>query len=107
MAAMRVGPRAGDQAAMPAPQGVRGDQEARPAVAWQDAADRGEQGAVGGFQPGSWELASQDGELLAQDQDLQVLGGVAAGELGEELDGAAQRQVGESGQHARSSPKWR
>jgi hypothetical protein len=80
MAAMRVGPRAGDQAAMPAPQGVRGDQEARPAVAWQDAADRGEQGAVGGFQPGSWELASEDGELLAQDQDLQVLGGVAAGE---------------------------
>jgi len=78
--AMRVGPRAGDQAAMPAPQGVRGDQEARPAVAWQDAADCGEQGAVGGFQPGSWELASQDGELLAQDQDLQVLGGVAAGE---------------------------
>jgi hypothetical protein len=80
MAAMRVGPRAGDQAVMPAPQGVRGDQEARPAVAWQDAADCGEQGAVGGFQPGSWELASQDGELLAQDQDLQVLGGVAAGE---------------------------
>jgi hypothetical protein len=35
--------------------------------AWQDAADCGEQGAVGGFQPGSWELASEDGELLAQD----------------------------------------
>src|SRR6266511_1033246 len=80
VAAMWVGPRAGDQAAMPAPQGVWGDEEARPAVAWEDAADCGEQGAISGFQPGSWELASQDGELVAQDQDLQVLGGVAAGE---------------------------
>jgi hypothetical protein len=103
VAAVRVGPHAGDQA-VPAPQGVRGDEQARPAVAWQEAADRGEQGAVGGFQPGSWELASEDGELVAQDQDLQVLGDVAAGEQGEGLDGAGQREVGESGQHARSSP---
>jgi hypothetical protein len=51
------------------------------------------------------ELASEDGELLAQHQDLQVLGDAAAGEQGEELDGAAQREVGGSGQHARSSPK--
>jgi hypothetical protein len=36
---------------------------------------------------------------VAQDKDLEVLGGVAAGELGEELDGAAQRQVGKSWQH--------
>jgi hypothetical protein len=27
--------------------------------------------------------------LVRQDKDLEVLGGVAAGELGEELDGAA------------------
>jgi hypothetical protein len=33
----------------------------------------------------------EDGELMAQDKDLQILGGVTAGELGEELDGAAQR----------------
>jgi putative transposase len=33
-----------------------------------------------GFQPGSWELALEDGELVAQDEKLQVLGGVAAGE---------------------------
>jgi hypothetical protein len=36
---------------------------------------------------------------VAQDKDLQVLGGVAAGEQGEQLDGAAQRQVGEFRQH--------
>jgi hypothetical protein len=74
---------------------------------WKRAADRGEQGAVGWFQPGSWELAAQHGELMAQHQDLQVLGGIAAGELGDELDGAAHGQVGESGQHARQPPKRR
>lgn len=36
---------------------------------------------------------------MAQDQDLEVLGGAAASELGEELDGAAHGQVGESWQH--------
>jgi hypothetical protein len=36
---------------------------------------------------------------MTQDKDLKVLGGIAAGELGEELDGAAQRQVRESWQH--------
>jgi hypothetical protein len=30
------------------------------------------------------------GRLVRQDKDLEVLGGVTAGELGEELDGAAQ-----------------
>ena len=36
------------------------------------------------------------GRLVRQDKDLEVLGGVTAGELGEELDGAAQGQVGRS-----------
>jgi len=33
------------------------------------------------------------------DEDLEILGSVAAGELDEQLDGAAERQVGESWQH--------
>jgi hypothetical protein len=33
---------------------------------------------------------------MAQDENLEILGGIAAGELDEELDGAAQRQVGKS-----------
>jgi hypothetical protein len=57
----------------------------------QDAADRREQGPVGGFEPGLWSLAAEHGELLAQDKDLQILGGVGKGEQGEQLDGAAQR----------------
>jgi hypothetical protein len=47
------------------------------------------------------DLAAQHAKLVAQHQDLEVLGGVAAGEQCEQLDGAAQGQVGESGQHAK------
>jgi hypothetical protein len=92
---------------MPAQQGLGRDQEARPAGPGQHAADRGQQGAVGGLKPGSWGLAAQDGELMAQHQDLKVLGGVAAGQEREQLDGAAHGEVGESGQHAGQPPRRR
>jgi hypothetical protein len=36
---------------------------------------------------------------VAEDQDLQVLGGITAGEQHEQLDVAAQREVGEFRQH--------
>jgi hypothetical protein len=44
-------------------------------------------------------LPAKDGELVAEDEDLQVPGGPAAGQQRKELDGAAQREVGESWQH--------
>ena len=51
--------------------------------------------------------------LVRQDKDLEVHGGVTAAELGEELDGAAQDQVGRSWQHrgasavgAAETPRW-
>jgi hypothetical protein len=53
------------------------------------------------------------GRLVRQDKDLEVHGGVTAAELGEELDGAAQGQVGRSWQHrgasavgAAETPRW-
>jgi hypothetical protein len=50
----------------------------RPGDPGQQAADGGEQGTVGGLQPGSWNLTAEHGQLVAQHQDLQVLGRVAA-----------------------------
>jgi hypothetical protein len=44
-----------------------------------------------------WDLAAEHGELVAQDQDLQVLGGLAASHQHEEADRAAQREVDEFG----------
>jgi hypothetical protein len=40
-------------------------------------------------------LAAQDGELVAEHQDLKVFGGVAAGEQHQRLHGAAHREVRE------------
>ena len=62
---------------------------------FKHAADRGQQGTVGGLEPGPWDLAAQDTELVAQHQEFQVLGGIAAGQECEQLDRAAQREVGE------------
>jgi hypothetical protein len=47
--AVRVGPGAGDQAAVPAQQRLRLYEEARPAGLGQHAADRGQQRLVGGL----------------------------------------------------------
>jgi hypothetical protein len=50
-----------------------------------------------------WRVGGRDAlrsELVTQDEDLQLLGGVAVGEQGKELDGAAERQVGELRQHS-------
>jgi hypothetical protein len=44
------------------------------------------------------------GELMPQDEDLKVLGSVTASEQREQLDGAAQREVGEFGQHQGRRP---
>jgi hypothetical protein len=61
--AVRVGPRARDEAAVPAQQRLGLDEEARPAGARQCPAECREQGAVGGLEPGPRDLAAQHGEL--------------------------------------------
>ena len=96
---MRVGPTAGDQAPVPAQQGLGLHKEARPAGSRQHPADRGQQRPISGLQPGTWDLPPQDGQLMAEDEELQVLGGVAAGEQHEQLDGATPRNVGEFREH--------
>src|SRR4029453_17895411 len=55
----RVGPGARDEAAVPAQQRLRLDEEARPATTRQCPADRREQGAVSGLEPGTCEWASE------------------------------------------------
>jgi hypothetical protein len=73
---VRVRPGAGDQAAVPAQQRLRPDEEAGPAAPGQDAADRGEQRPVGGLELGPRRLAAQHRELVAQDEDFQLLIGI-------------------------------
>jgi hypothetical protein len=56
-------------------------------------------GPVGRLELESCDLAPQHAKLVAQNEDLQILGGIATGQKGEQLDGVAQRQVGESREH--------
>jgi hypothetical protein len=83
---------------VPAQQRLRPHKEARPAGTGQHAADRGEQRPVGGLQPESWDLAAQDGELVAEHQDLKIPGGVTADHQPEQLDGTAQLLLALDGQ---------
>jgi hypothetical protein len=91
-----VGPPTCHEVPVPAQQRLRPDEEARPAGSGQHAADRCQQGPVAGFELESWSVAAEDGELVAQDKNFEILTRVAPDELGQKLNRAAQRQVGKS-----------
>jgi hypothetical protein len=63
--------------AMPPEEGRRGDEEGHPAVAPQDSARGRGQDPVDGPEPRSARRPLQHLELMAEDEDLQVLGSVS------------------------------
>ena len=64
---------------MPAQDRVRGDQAMATQRAGQPPDERGEHGPVGPVHARSWVGAAQDGDLVAQHEELDVLrGGRAA-----------------------------
>ena len=69
---------AGDPA-VPAQQGLRVDRKQDRGI-WRHAADRGERGAVDRLSASVGNLSVRRGALMAHDQELELLGGVAAGE---------------------------
>ena len=87
-----------DEVGVPAQQGPRGDDQAQLAelAAGQQPGQRGQDRPVGPRQPRCLDLALEHGDLMAQDQDLGVLGAVGPGEQGEPAEHAQHRQVSES-----------
>jgi len=83
---------------VPAQQGARGDDQAQVAevAAGQQAGQRGQDRAVSPGQSRGFDLALEHGDLMAQDQDLGVLGAVGAGEQGKPAEHAEHHQVCES-----------
>jgi hypothetical protein len=71
---VRVGPLPGDQAAMPPQHGAGRDQAVHPQTPWQEPGHRGEDRTVGPVQPGPGTSTAQHGDLVAQDEQLDVLG---------------------------------
>lgn len=78
---------------MPAQDGVRFDQERRPAVAAEHARQRGEQRTVCGFETRSRHLTVQNGELMPKDEDLGVLGTIGATAQHQQVDHEADKSV--------------
>jgi hypothetical protein len=83
---------------MPAQQGQGRDDQAQLAEldARQEPGQRGQDRPVGPGQPRSLDLALEHSDLMAQDQDLGVLGAPGSGEQGEPAEYLQHREVGES-----------
>ena len=63
---------------MPTQDRVRSDEEDRTAITAEHASERGEDRAVVGFEARTRDLALQHGELMAQHEDLDILGMIPA-----------------------------
>ena len=84
-----------DQVGVPAQQGARADDQAQAAevAAGQQPGQRGQDRAISPGQPRGFDLALEHGDLVAQDQDLGVLGAVGTGEQGEPAEYPEHRKV--------------
>jgi hypothetical protein len=73
-------PVSGDQPPIPAQQRLRSDRERRPRATREHPAERSQQQPVARLEPRSPDLPPQDRQLVAQHQDLQLLGALPAPE---------------------------
>jgi hypothetical protein len=66
---------------LPVPAQDRGwcDQESAAAASGWQSSEGGDYGSVGPADPRSWCASLQDGQLMAQDEDLNLIGGFRAG----------------------------
>ncbi len=94
----RVGPVPPDEVGVPAQQGPRGDDQAHPAelAARQQPGQRGQRRPVGPRQPRGLDLPLEHGDLVTQDQDLDVPGAIGPGEQAEPAEHPERREVGDS-----------
>ena len=72
---MGIGPSSAHKAAMPTQDRVRSGQAMATQRSGQPPHERSEHGPVGPVQARTWVGAAQDGDLVAQHEELDVLGG--------------------------------
>ena len=102
---VRVGPPSAYEAAMPAQDRVRGDQAMATQRSGQPLDERGEHGPVCPVQAGSGVRATEHGDLVPEDEQLDVLGGGRAADEQEQSEHVKEDQVQQpqrhDGDHAR------
>ena len=64
---------------LPAQDGGRGDEQPEASACREQSGECGDQGTIGPGHPWAWCAPSEHGELVAQDQDLDLFGGVGSG----------------------------
>jgi hypothetical protein len=89
---------------VPAQDGGGGDGQLEASVCGYQPGQSGDQSSVGPAHPGSWSAPPEYGKFLAQDQDLDVLGGVGAGEQDHRGQESEDRQVDQPQRHRRITP---
>ena len=96
---------------MPAQDRVRGDQAMATQCVGQPPDERGEHGPVGPVQAWSWVGAAQHGDLVAQHEELDVLGGGRAAQQQDQSEHLPEDQVQQPQRHigimpGRSDHRW-
>ena len=103
----RLSPLPAHERAMPAQQRPRSDQTRAARGAWQVAGRRREQGTIRGAKLRPRDLAAQDLELVAQDQQLDVLDVQATTTPNERAEQSPEREVEEGEGHVADPPSPR
>jgi len=99
-ASVRIGPSASDQAAMPAQQRRRLDEQPEPGRSGQQPREPGQHRSVCPAEPWPGHLASQHRDFVAQHEQLGVLGGRTPRQQGKPSQHLAEQQVEQSQGHA-------
>jgi hypothetical protein len=86
---------------LPGKQGLRSDEEGRPAPTGQQSSRSRKEEAIGWPQFRPRDLPAQHGYLMAKDDDLQLLELRGAGAQSDQLDQLAQREEEERDQQRR------
>jgi hypothetical protein len=98
------GPAAGDQLAVPAQDGGRGDQEPAASADREQSGEDGDECPVGPRYSRTRGASLEYGELVAQDQDLDVLGGVGFGAQHDPAQERGEHLVDQPQRHQRIVP---
>jgi hypothetical protein len=101
----RCGPAAGDKLSVPAQDRRRGDEQPEATVHGEQPSERGDQGSVGPAEPW-WSVGtSEHGKLVAQHQDLDLLGSLGSGTQHRPAQELEHHQVDQPQRHRRIMPR--
>ena len=92
---------------MPAQDRARGDQAMAAQRSGQPPHEGGEHGPVRPVQPWPWVAAAQDGDLVPQHEELDVLGGGRAAQQQDQAEHLPEDQIQQSQRHTGIMPSQR